>query len=108
MTSRNGDTAAAGGLPDAPCRHLARSATAPDPLPLSDAGCEECLLTGSTWNALRLCLSCGHVGCCDDSPYRHARAHYAVSDHPVIRSHEPAEDWTWCYPDNLGSAAAPP
>lgn len=62
-------------------------------------GCEECLASGSTWVHLRLCLSCGHVGCCDSSPSRHATAHNHQSGHPVIRSFEPGEDWRWCYVD---------
>jgi hypothetical protein len=62
-------------------------------------GCEECLRIGSAWVHLRLCLTCGHVGCCDASPLRHARAHAYASGHPVIRSFEPGEDWRWCYVD---------
>ncbi|MFF2246114.1 UBP-type zinc finger domain-containing protein [Arthrobacter sp. NPDC058130] len=60
-------------------------------------GCEECLSLGTPWVHLRLCLSCGHVGCCDSSPMRHARAH-ATESHPIVRSLEPGEDWRWCYP----------
>jgi hypothetical protein len=60
-------------------------------------GCEECLSLGTPWVHLRLCLSCGHVGCCDSSPMRHARAH-ATELHPIVRSLEPGEDWRWCYP----------
>jgi hypothetical protein len=60
-------------------------------------GCEECLALGTPWVHLRLCLSCGHVGCCDSSPMRHARAH-ATELHPIVRSLEPGEDWRWCYP----------
>ncbi|MBW8750523.1 MAG: cation:proton antiporter [Propionibacteriales bacterium] len=63
--------------------------------------CEECVAEGGTWVHLRLCLSCGHVGCCDSSPRRHATAHYHASDHPVIRSAEPGETWRWCYVDEL-------
>jgi len=68
-------------------------------LPESVEGCEECLRDGTKWVHLRLCLTCGHVGCCDDSPERHATAHYAESGHPLIRSIEPGETWSWCYPD---------
>ncbi len=63
------------------------------------AGCEECLKTGSTWVHLRLCLECGHVGCCDSSPNRHATKHFASIGHPIVRSLEPAEKWNWCYID---------
>jgi uncharacterized UBP type Zn finger protein len=64
-------------------------------------GCEECLKIGDTWVHLRLCLECGHVGCCDSSKNRHARAHYHVKNHPIIQSAEPAEDWRWCYIDEV-------
>ena len=70
-------------------------------LPDSVAGCEDCLATGGVWMHLRICLECGHVGCCDDSPNRHARAHAADAEHPIIRSIEPGEDWVWCFPDEL-------
>ena len=62
-------------------------------------GCEECLRLGSPWVHLRLCLTCGHVGCCDSSPLRHARAHAGFVKHPIVRSMEPGEDWRWCYVD---------
>jgi uncharacterized UBP type Zn finger protein len=66
----------------------------------SDAkGCEDCLKTGDRWVHLRICLSCGHVGCCDSSVNRHARKHYQTTGHPLIRSHEPGEEWRWCYAD---------
>lgn len=65
------------------------------------AGCLECLQTGDTWVHLRLCLTCGHVGCCDDSKNRHARKHAAASGHPIIRSFEPGEDWMWCFVDEM-------
>jgi hypothetical protein len=69
--------------------------------PSSD-GCEECLRTGGQWVHLRLCVRCGHVGCCDDSPNRHATAHWrSHPDHPVICSYEPGENWWWCYADEL-------
>jgi hypothetical protein len=68
----------------------------------SALGCEECLKTGSWWVHLRLCRTCGHVGCCDDSPNRHARAHWeGRREHTVIRSFEPGEDWWWCFTDDL-------
>jgi hypothetical protein len=65
-------------------------------------GCEDCLRSGGRWVHLRLCMHCGHVGCCDDSPDRHARAHWeARPEHTVIRSFEPGEDWWWCFTDDL-------
>ena len=64
-------------------------------------GCEECLRTGGRWVHLRVCRTCGHVGCCDNSPGRHATAHFHSTGHPVIRSFEPGETWGWCYVDNL-------
>jgi hypothetical protein len=70
-------------------------------LPEAVAGCEDCLRTGDKWLHLRICLSCGHVGCCDDSPSRHATAHAEGSTHAIIRSLEPGEEWCWCYPDRL-------
>jgi hypothetical protein len=70
-------------------------------LPESVPGCEDCLATGGEWLHLRICLECGHVGCCDDSPNRHASHHAAADEHPIIRSLEPGEDWSWCYPDEL-------
>ncbi|MGZ6033524.1 MAG: UBP-type zinc finger domain-containing protein [Isosphaeraceae bacterium] len=70
-----------------------------DPLPPRTPGCEECLKTGTPWVHLRLCLSCGHVGCCDSSPGRHATKHFHHTAHPVIASWEPGERWAWCYVD---------
>lgn len=68
----------------------------------SSPGCEDCLRTGGRWVHLRLCMRCGHVGCCDNSPSKHATAHWREHpDHPLIRSYEPDEDWWWCYPDRL-------
>lgn len=61
----------------------------------------DCLASGGRWLHLRICLACGHVGCCDDSPSRHATAHNRASGHAIIRSIEPGEDWSWCYPDEL-------
>jgi len=64
-------------------------------------GCEECLATGDTWVHLRLCRTCGHVGCCDDSRNKHATAHFRATGHPIVTSIEPGEDWSWCYIDEL-------
>ena len=70
-------------------------------LPESVDGCHECLATGGKWLHLRICLECGHVGCCDDSPHRHATAHANETSHPIIRSLEPGEEWSWCYLDQV-------
>ena len=78
-----------------------------DVSPRTPDGCEECLKTGSEWVHLRECLSCGHIGCCDDSPNRHATAHYRGVHHPIIKSFEPDEAWGYCYPDDLFFEQAP-
>jgi uncharacterized UBP type Zn finger protein len=83
----------------APCSHLDRVEVRE--LPASVDGCEDCLRIGSKWLHLRICLTCGHVGCCDNSPQRHATAHFHETDHPLIRSLEPGEDWSWCYVDEV-------
>jgi hypothetical protein len=82
------------------CSHLAQIEIRQ--LPDSVAGCEDCLREGGVWLHLRICLTCGHVGCCDDSPHRHATAHQQQTAHPLIRSLEPGEDWAWCYIDQVG------
>ena len=64
-------------------------------------GCEDCLASGGRWVHLRVCQACGHVGCCDSSPNRHATAHHRASDHPIIRSFEPGEEWFYCYVDDV-------
>jgi CPA1 family monovalent cation:H+ antiporter len=79
------------------CEHL-REATV-TPQPGTPAGCEECLAQGTTWVHLRLCMTCGHVGCCNSSVYKHADGHYGETGHPVMRSFEPGEAWRWCYVD---------
>jgi hypothetical protein len=82
------------------CAHLAASAV--EPQPQSSEGCQDCLADGFTgWVHLRLCLACGHVGCCDSSPRKHASAHYREESHPVIRSLEPGERWRWCFIDEV-------
>ena len=70
-------------------------------LPETIDGCEECLKIGSSWVHLRMCMTCGKIGCCDSSPNRHATAHAHESGHPIIRSAEPGEDWSWCYLDEV-------
>ncbi|MBB4660741.1 UBP-type zinc finger domain-containing protein [Conexibacter arvalis] len=84
------------------CTHL--DTVAVTELPASVDGCEDCLATGDRWLHLRICLGCGHVGCCDDSPNQHARRHFADSGHPLIRSLEPGETWSWCFADEVGLA----
>jgi uncharacterized UBP type Zn finger protein len=70
-------------------------------LPEDVAGCEECLASGGKWCHLRICLACGHIGCCDSSPGRHATAHSRERGHPIVRSVQPGENWGWCYEDQL-------
>jgi diadenylate cyclase len=79
------------------CTHIEKAQAVP---PRTD-GCQECLLTGDEWLHLRLCISCGHVGCCDDSKNKHATAHFGTTQHPVIESLEPGEGWRWCYVDEI-------
>jgi uncharacterized UBP type Zn finger protein len=81
----------------ATCTHLDQDL---DPPP-SGTGCVECLATGGHWVHLRRCLECGHIGCCDNSPGRHATAHFGASRHPLIQSFEPGEEWIWCYVDEV-------
>jgi uncharacterized UBP type Zn finger protein len=93
------------------CAHL-RPLEEPGRAPVkpSGPGCAECLEAGGEWAHLRLCMSCGHVGCCDSSPSQHASKHAHKTKHPTIRSYEPDEDWAYCYPDDLtvdGIAALP-
>lgn len=68
----------------------------------SSEGCEDCLRIGGRWVHLRMCMICGHVGCCDASPNKHARAHNTETAHPLIQSYEPGEDWWYCYPEQIG------
>jgi len=64
-------------------------------------GCEDCLRMGGSWVHLRLCMTCGHVGCCDSSPHKHATAHFHKAAHPIIRTFEPGENWGWCYVEEV-------
>ena len=79
------------------CRHIAgiRDVVASAP------GCEECLRTGDTWLHLRVCRTCGHVGCCDQSSNRHATKHFHATQHPIIEADDPPEGWGWCYLDEV-------
>ncbi|WP_126583428.1 UBP-type zinc finger domain-containing protein [Tengunoibacter tsumagoiensis] len=79
------------------CTHISHAGTATP----HSSGCEECLRTGDSWVHLRLCLECGHVGCCDSSKNKHATKHFHATNHPVIQSIEPGEDWRWCYIDEV-------
>jgi hypothetical protein len=72
-----------------------------DVTPAAD-GCQDCLAIGAHWVHLRLCMTCGHVGCCDSSPNKHATAHFHTSGDPIVQSYEPGEDWWWCYIDQVG------
>ena len=81
----------------ASCSHLGQM----HDVPPNTAGCEECLKMGDSWVHLRLCKTCGHVGCCDDSKNKHATKHFRKTHHPIIRSLEPGEDWGWCYADEV-------
>ena len=64
-------------------------------------GCEDCIKAGEPWVHLRICLTCGHVGCCDTSKHKHATRHFAATGHPLIESFEPGEAWGWCYLDEV-------
>jgi CPA1 family monovalent cation:H+ antiporter len=82
-----------------PCEHLAGLSGADFPPPRTPDACEECVAEGTTWVELRECRECGHIGCCDSSPRRHATAHYRATAHPVMRSVMPGATWDWCYID---------
>jgi len=79
------------------CHHLKES---PRAKPRAE-GCEECLQMGDDWVHLRVCLECGHVGCCDSSKNKHATKHFHATQHPLVQSIEPGEDWIWCYVDEV-------
>ena len=86
------------------CPHLAGLRPGP---PRTPDGCGECLKAGTRWVHLRLCLTCGHVGCCDASPGRHATRHFETVGHPVVASYEPGESWAWCYADEIDLEVPP-
>jgi uncharacterized UBP type Zn finger protein len=83
----------------ATCTHTDRIEVAELPEPV--AGCEDCLAIGARWVHLRMCMTCGHIGCCDSSPNTHATKHAHATEHPIVRSAEPGEDWCWCYVDEV-------
>jgi hypothetical protein len=87
------------------CAHLDRVDA--DARPSAD-GCEDCLREGTRWVHLRMCRTCGHVGCCDSSPSRHASAHARAAAHPLVSSFEPGEDWWFCYVDGVVFAVDDP
>jgi len=84
-------------MSEVPCSHLDTIRTVKP----SANGCEDCLKIGASWVHLRMCLECGHVGCCDSSPNRHATKHFHTTTHPIITSREPGEDWKFCYLDEV-------
>jgi len=84
---------------EAACTHLDQVEIVDLPEPV--AGCQECLKTGDGWVHLRMCMTCGKIGCCDSSPNRHASRHAAEAAHPIIRSAEPGDDWSWCFVDEV-------
>jgi CPA1 family monovalent cation:H+ antiporter len=81
------------------CEHLADAQSTPTPN--TPDGCEECLQEGHRWVHLRICMACGHVGCCSSSPHQHSVRHFEETGHPVMRSFEPGEAWRWCFVDDL-------
>ena len=82
------------------CEHLEAAIDAAEPDPRTPGHCEDCRQDGrDAWAHLRMCLTCGHVGCCDSSPRQHASEHFGQTGHPVMRSVEPGENWRWCYID---------
>jgi len=81
------------------CQHL--SNLTENVTPITPEGCQECLKMGDSWVHLRICMECGHVGCCDQSKNKHATKHFHKTKHPVIKSFQPGEDWMWCYIDEI-------
>jgi hypothetical protein len=90
------------------CAHLKKlESRQRKPVKPSGHGCKECLQSGDSWHELRLCMSCGHVGCCDSSPNKHATAHFHETKHPVIRAFEPDAPWAWCFVDEITADELP-
>jgi uncharacterized UBP type Zn finger protein len=81
------------------CEHL--TVANDEAEPNTPDGCQECLKSGDEWINLRLCLTCGHVGCCDSSKNKHATKHFKKTKHPVVKSFQPGESWKWCYVDEI-------
>ena len=86
------------------CRHLDQIVLGAEP---SGDGCKECMETGGRWLHLRRCTVCGHIGCCDSSPNKHATKHFHATGHPLVRSIEPGEAWIWCYADQVMAGELP-
>lgn len=84
---------------DARCSHLDQVTIVEPAVPV--VGCPQCMASGDRWVHLRMCMTCGRVGCCDSSPNRHATAHHRETGHPIARSTEPGERWAWCYVDEV-------
>ena len=80
------------------CEHIE---AAGQPAPRTPQGCEECLKIGQAWVHLRICRTCGHVGCCDQSPGRHATKHFHITHPPIMEGYDPPEGWGWCYIDDI-------
>lgn len=90
-----------GQFSEKPCAHRDQIRVTRPPRPtLKDNVCAECVALGDTWPALRMCMICGYIGCCDKSKNKHARKHFDETGHPLIRAISPGEDWVWCYVDN--------
>jgi Zn-finger in ubiquitin-hydrolases and other protein len=92
-------------MPTPVCSHLDQVRVTM--LPASIPGCETCLELGTRWVHLRMCTICGRIGCCDSSPERHASRHALAEDHPIARSAEPGEDWSWCFVDEVAFVLEP-
>ena len=90
-----------------PCEHLENLTEAKFASPRVPIACEECLKEGTKWVALRQCMTCGHVGCCDSSPGKHATKHFHETQHPVMRSIMPGDRWIWCYVHEVAGELAP-
>ena len=88
------------------CTHLDSPRPPVEADPPGGRACVDCLQEGTAWVHLRECLDCGHVGCCDNSPRRHATAHFHATQHPVMQSTEPGEDWRWCFVDEIAAGPA--
>ena len=86
-------------MSDTTCEHLTEVTSLPEP---ATDECGECIANGDTWVHLRMCMSCGHVGCCDSSVNRHATAHGRATGHLLVRGIESGERWVWCYADDVG------
>ena len=86
------------------CTHLDQVR---DVAPRTPNGCEECLANGGRWVHLRMCMTCGHIGCCDSSPNKHASKHARATEHAIAKSFERGEDWAWCYAESLFIEPAP-